>query len=51
MLGGKNKSSACFDTFPAHLTEQVREQLARIGNKLLVIPGGCTSVFRHQPHC
>ncbi len=43
---GKNRALLCLDTFSAHLTEAVREEFARIGSKLLIIPGGCTSVLQ-----
>ncbi len=43
---GKNRALLCLDTFSAHLTEAVREEFARIGTKLLIIPGGCTSVLQ-----
>ena len=34
------------DTFTAHLTQTVREAFDKCGTKLLVIPGGCTSVLQ-----
>ena len=34
------------DTFSAHLTDNVKDQFERCGTKLLVIPGGCTSVLQ-----
>ncbi len=43
---GKNRALLCLDTFSAHLTEAVREEFTRIGTKLLIIPGGCTSVLQ-----
>ena len=43
---GKNRALLCLDTFSAHLTETVRDKFAKIGTKLLVIPGGCTSVLQ-----
>ena len=34
------------DTFTGHLTETVRAAFDKCGTKLLVIPGGCTSVLQ-----
>ncbi len=34
------------DTFSGHLTEAVNDSFDKCGTKLLVIPGGCTSVLQ-----
>ena len=39
----KNRALLCLDTFSANLTIQVRDELAKNGTELLVIPGGCTT--------
>ena len=34
------------DTFSGHLTDSVRKAFSKCNTKLLVIPGGCTSVLQ-----
>ena len=34
------------DTFSGHLTEAVKDAFDKCGTKMLVIPGGCTSVLQ-----
>ena len=36
----------CLDTFTGHLTERVKAAFDECGTKLLVIPGGCTSILQ-----
>ena len=43
---GENPALLCLDTFSGHLTDAVKAKFAKIGTKLLVIPGGCTSVLQ-----
>ena len=43
---GKNKALLSLDTFSGHLTDAVKDMFAKIGTKLLVIPGGCTSILQ-----
>ena len=44
-VGGR-PALLCLDKFSGHLTEAVKDALVKGGTKLLVIPGGCTSVLQ-----
>ena len=43
---GSNPALLSLDTFSGHLTRTVKDAFAKVGTKLLVIPGGCTSVLQ-----
>ena len=36
----------CLDTFSGHLTEEVKKAFQKCRTKLLLIPGGCTSILQ-----
>lgn len=44
-VGGR-PALLCLDTFSAHLNETVKDALVKGGTRLLVFPGGCTSVMQ-----
>ena len=39
------------DTFSGHLTDKVKDKFVQCGTKLLVVPGGCTSVLQPMNLC
>ena len=41
-----NRALLTLDTFSGHLTDRVKDALDKCGTKMLVIPGGCTSVLQ-----
>ena len=41
-----NRALLSLDTFSGHLTDRVKDALDKCGTKMLVIPGGCTSVLQ-----
>ena len=36
----------CLDTFSGHLTDEVKKAFQKCRTKLLLIPGGCTSILQ-----
>ena len=41
-----NRALLSLDMFSGHLTDRVKDTLDKCGTKMLVIPGGCTSVLQ-----